>query len=111
MGTFIMEYWVEFAFTAIIAILSGVVRYMYTSFRAMKLGMQAILRNDIIDVYNKCVSREPRAYIKLYEISNVEAMYTQYHSLGGNGTITALYEDLLALPTEKEVIHKSNDQK
>ena len=105
MMTFMMEYWIEFAFTAIIAILSGVVRYMYVSFRAMKLGMQAILRNDIIDVYNKCVSREPKPYIRLYEITNVEAMYTQYHALGGNGTVTNLYNDLLALPTEKEVIH------
>lgn len=105
MMTFMMEYWIEFAFTAIIAILSGVVRYMYVSFRAMKLGMQAILRNDIIDVYNKCVSRDPKPYIRLYEISNVEAMYTQYHALGGNGTVTNLYNDLLALPTEKEVIH------
>lgn len=106
MLTFILNYWLEFAFTTIIAILSGVVRYMYVSFRAMKLGMQAILRNDIIDVYNKCVSREPKAYIKLYEISNVEAMYTQYHALGGNGTVTNLYNDLMELPTEKEVIHK-----
>lgn len=106
MMTFIMEYWIEVAFTAIIAILSGVVRYMYVSFRAMKLGMQAILRNDIIDVYNKCVAREPKPYIRLYEISNVEAMYIQYHALGGNGTVTNLYRDLLELPTEKEVIHK-----
>lgn len=107
MMTFIAEYWIEFAFTAILAILSGVIRYMFVNFRAMKLGMQALLRNDIINVYNKCVSREPKPYTRLYEVTNVEAMYIQYHALGGNGTITNLYEDLLKMPTEKEVIHDS----
>lgn len=105
MLSFIMEYWLEFAFGIIITILGSILKYMYHNFLAMKLGMQAILRNDIIDLYNKCVAREPKAYIRLYEITNLEAMYQQYHNLGGNGTITNLYNDLLDLPTEKEVKH------
>jgi hypothetical protein len=29
-------------------------------------------------------------------------MYTQYHALGGNGTITHLYNELLELPNRKD---------
>jgi hypothetical protein len=29
-------------------------------------------------------------------------MYKEYHALGGNGTITKLYEELLELPHRKE---------
>lgn len=33
-------------------------------------------------------------------MENVEAMYKQYHALGGNGTITELVERLKEMPTE-----------
>lgn len=110
MVDFIIKYWLEVLFTLIMTVMGGLLRYVVVNFRAVRLGMQAILRNDIIELYNKCVSRDPKPYIRLYEITNLEEMYTQYHALGGNGTITQLYGDLMDLPTEKEVIHKHHDE-
>ena len=31
-------------------------------------------------------------------MKQIEQMYVAYHNLGGNGTITALYEKAMALP-------------
>jgi hypothetical protein len=95
MAEFIMEYWIVFAFGLIT---SGFV-WVFKQFKAFKLGLQAILRNSIIEQYNKYFEKE---YIPIYAMENVTAMYKEYHALGGNGTITKLYEELLELPHRKE---------
>lgn len=95
MAEFIMEYWIVFAFGLIT---SGFV-WVFKQFRAFKLGLQAILRNEIIGQYNKYMEK---GYIPIYAMDNVEAMYKQYHALGGNGTITDLYKELLELSHRKE---------
>ena len=56
---------------------------------ALKNGMQSLLRNNIIDAHDKYTKKKycPKTY---------EA----YHALGGNGVITKLYNDIMALPEE-----------
>jgi hypothetical protein len=90
---FIAQYWVVFAFGLIVSGFGWVLK----QFKACKLGLQAMLRNSIIDQYNKYIEK---AHIPIYAMENVTAMYTQYHALGGNGTITNLYNKLLELPSE-----------
>lgn len=36
--------------------------------------------------------------ITVSQMKQIEQMYVAYHNLGGNGTITALYEKAMALP-------------
>lgn len=67
--------------------------------RAIELGLQALLRDRIIQAYNHYTEK---AFCPIYGKENVENMYRQYHNLGGNGTVTKLYEALMALPTEKK---------
>jgi hypothetical protein len=86
-------------FSGITTILSGLGVYMYKQFKALKLGTQAILRDNIITKYDKYMEK---GYIPIYALDNVSAMYKEYHSLGVNGTITQLYEELLELPHRKE---------
>lgn len=66
--------------------------------KAMKEGLQALLRDRVISSYDKYIARE---YILVRELENVEAMYSAYHALGGNGTITRLVEELRRLPHSK----------
>ena len=111
MVDFIVQYWLEVLFTLLLSGFGFVIRMIWSQFKALKLGMQAILRNDIISLYNKCMAREP-SYTKIYEMTSMEQMYIQYHALGGNGVIKNLYEDFLDLPTEAELKHeggKGND--
>lgn len=105
MREFITQYWIQTLFGIIVMFLGVSARYVVTSIIAMKLGLQAVLRNEIIAQYNNCMSREP-AFTRIYEMTNMEHLYKQYHALGGNGAITNLYEDFLDLPTETELKHK-----
>lgn len=73
--------------------------YLYQRIRATRSGMRALLRADIIRLYNKY--HEDRKYCPIYVKSALEDEYNQYHALGGNGVITKLYEELMELPTEE----------
>jgi hypothetical protein len=101
MAEFVARYGLEVLLTGVTTVLSGACVYIYRQFKAIKLGMQASLRDSIITKYDKYMDRK---WIPIYAMDNVEAMYKQYHALGGNGTITDLYKELLELPHRKEDI-------
>ena len=102
----VAKYWIEVVFGLITLGLSAAVNYLRKQSNkraaeqeAIKLGIQALLRNEIIEQYNKYMDKE---YIPIYAVENVTAMYKEYHALGGNGTIKQLYEELLELPHRRE---------
>ena len=64
---------------------------------AVGLGVQALLRDRIIQAYNHYTEK---GCCPIYALENVEELYRQYHALGGNGTITKLYDQIRELPTE-----------
>ncbi len=64
--------------------------------QGMQQGILTLLRSSIINNYNDYIER---GYIPVYAMENVEQLYQAYHALGGNGTITKLYEELKALPS------------
>lgn len=72
-------------------------------YKAVELGMRSLLRDRIVQAYNHSVHH--RGYCPIYEKENVTNMYEQYHNLGGNGTITELYEELMELPTQPKGEH------
>ena len=61
--------------------------------------MQALLRANIIGLYNKYIERGD---IPIYERENVEQLYTQYKNLKGNGVVDGLRDRLRELPTPNE---------
>lgn len=106
MVEFIIKYWLEFGFGLITLGLTASVRHFNKQDKirkaeqdAIKKGIQALLRDGVINQYNKYMDK---GYIPIYALENVTAMYKEYHALGGNGTITHLYEELLELPNRKE---------
>lgn len=56
---------------------------------AIREGMQAILRDRIIQMYIHC---EEKKDVPLYAMENMTHMYNAYHTLGGNGAISAIFE-------------------
>ena len=101
---FITHYWLEVLFGAALSLLGLAYRTLSSRFKqymkeqdAVKLGIQALLRDRIIQTYNHYSAK---GYCPIYGMENAEAMYTQYHALGGNGAITKLLEVLRELPTE-----------
>lgn len=65
---------------------------------AMQRGMQALLRAQMINDYNKW--HEERGYAPIYAKQNFENCWAQYHALGVNGVMDDLHAKFLKLPTE-----------
>lgn len=63
---------------------------------ALKKGVQALLRANIIAIYNKYIEI---GVIPIYERENLDHLYKEYKALGGNGVIEDLIEKLSVLPT------------
>lgn len=64
---------------------------------AIEKGVQALLRSNIITLYNKYIDK---GHMPIYERENLEHSYIEYKALGGNGVIENLKEKLDNLPTE-----------
>lgn len=89
---FITENW------KILTTLFTVVSYLYYQIIAMRKGIRALLRADLIRLYNKY--HDDLGYCPLYVKQSLEDEYQQYHVLKGNGVGTNMYQALMALPTE-----------
>lgn len=64
--------------------------------KAVKLGVQALLRAQMIGDYNKW---SERGYAPIYARQNFENCWEQYHSLGANGVMDDIHKKFLSLPT------------
>ena len=72
--------------------------YLCSQVFAMRKGIRALLRADLIRLYNKY--HDELGYCPIYVKQSLEDEYQQYHALKGNGVGTNMYEALMALPTE-----------
>ena len=97
---FIQTHWIEWLFAIITALLGAGYKNISTRLRAEQKknnaiaeGVQSLLRESIVNNYNKYTDRE---YCPIYA----------KHNLGGNDVATELYNKILAMPEEKkENIH------
>lgn len=64
---------------------------------AIELGVQALLRNEIIRRYREF---ESKGEISILDQENLDEMFTQYKNLGGNGTVKKMMNDLYELKTK-----------
>lgn len=61
----------------------------------LRKGLQSSLRNSILNLYYKCMSR---GSITMFEKQNLMEMYASYVGLKGDQFITSCYEACCALP-------------
>lgn len=97
----ILKYWVQWVCGLGAAVLSAGMRLLYRRQKqsdlrqqATERGIQALLRDRIVQAYYHYSERN---WITLHGLENVEALYREYHALGGNGTVTKLVEALREL--------------
>lgn len=86
------------------ALIAGVFKYLHTLIKrnaddnkALKLGVQALLRSQMISDFNKY---SEKGYAPIYARESFENCWKQYHSLGVNGVMDDLHKKFLELPTE-----------
>lgn len=91
------SYW-SIISTIITVVAVPAIGYLYKKYKqadqrqkAVELGVQALLRDRIVQAYYHYTERD---WITLHGLENVNAMYKEYHALGGNGTVTTLVETL-----------------
>lgn len=78
-------------------LLVGVFRLLFAQIKGVRLGVQALLRAQMIADYNKW---SERGYAPIYARENFINCWTQYHNLGVNGVMDDLKAKFLALPTD-----------
>lgn len=88
----------------------GVFRYLHIQIKetrkegkALKSGIQALLRAQMISDYNKW---SERGYAPIYSRENFENCWSQYHSLGANGVMNDIHTKFLQLPIERPSVNK-----
>ena len=94
----------ESTIQTIINIIAGaVISYIFALYRAKKTendalraGVQALLRDRIIQAYNHYVCE--KGWVPIYAKESIDACYKSYEALGDNGVIDSLMEQLNELP-------------
>lgn len=103
---FMQAHWVEWLFTIITALLGTGYKNISTRLKAEQKknnaiadGVQSLLRESIVNNYNKYTDRE---YCPIYAKESIKKAYSAYHNLGGNDVATELYNKILVMPEEKK---------
>jgi hypothetical protein len=80
-------------------VFGGVITLLITMYRqkkkendALKAGLQALLRDRIIQAYNHYV--QDKGWIPIYAKESIDACYRSYEALGDNGVIDNLMEQI-----------------
>lgn len=101
----IVKYWVEWVFgivaTIILLLFKKLNRKLNDTKKkddAIELGIQALLRAQMIADYNHYYDK---GTAPIYARENFENVYQQYKNLGGNGVMTDIHSKFMALPTPK----------
>ena len=71
--------------------------------KQIESGLQSLLRAEIIRSHEKYMDK---GFCPVYAREALTRIYESYHALGGNGTMTELYKQVMALPTDKEDSHE-----
>ena len=79
-------------------IVATIVLYMRNQVRGVRLGVQALLRAQLIADWNHY---SEKGFAPIYARENFENVYQQYHNLGANGVMDDIRSKFLALPTDK----------
>jgi len=105
MNEFILEYWLQVVFGIVLTILSFGVRkissVLYNEIaeqKSIKMGIQAILRDRLIQSYNVHIAL---GYCEIHNRDNISNMHEQYSTLGADGVIDRLIDEITDLPVKK----------
>ena len=75
---FIKEYWV------IIVFFIGEIGVVWAFIQSIKKGIKCTLRNDILDIYDRCKDKQE---ITRYQLQSIKYSYEVYKKLKGNSFV------------------------
>ena len=105
MVEWLFKYWLEVLFGLVTAgfgiisrSLSKKMERQRARSEAIENGVRDMLRLTILDNYERCKSA---GYISVSRKDALDHAYQSYHELGGNGTITQIHTEIMAMPILK----------
>lgn len=103
---YIASHWLEWLFAAILALLGWLFKSLRdqmaeerTKNEAIAEGVQALLRESIVNAYNRA---QDKGFCPIYAKESTKKVYKAYHGLGGNDVATELYSKMLRMPEERQ---------
>lgn len=81
------------------SVITALVTYVWVHIRALQMGVQALLRAQMIQYYNHYSGM---GYAPLYARESFENCWVQYERLGKNGVMQDIRSKFLALPTHDD---------
>ena len=104
MPEWITQYWIEWIFGVVAAVLVGLWRQLSQRIKAekdeqeaIKFGLQALLRAQMVNDYNHY---SEKGAAPIYAKENFENCWRQYHKLGANGVIDNIHKCFMELPSK-----------
>lgn len=101
---YISAHWVEWLFMLVTAVIGFGYRTVLKRLQeekqrneAIAEGVQSLLRESIVNNYNKY---QDKGFCPIYAKESIKKVYLAYHNLGGNDVATSLYNKVLAMPEE-----------
>ena len=88
----ILPWIITTAASAIAGYFLAALKSMKAKDEAISQGLRVLLSSKIVDAYDSYVNQEK--HLTVERKREIDSAYAAYHALGGNGTITALYEEL-----------------
>ena len=85
----------------VIGWLAKTIRTQKKAQEALKKGVQAILRSQMITNYNKWYVE--KGYAPIWVKDNFENLWIQYEALGENGVMKKIHDEFMSLPTEPPI--------
>ena len=75
----------------------GVMVWVYVRLKAVQLGLQALLRGQMINEYRLGAAK---GHVSIDDKQNFENMWIQYEHLGKNGVMKGIHDKYMKLPEE-----------
>ena len=105
MVEWLFKYWLEVLFGGVLTVLGIIARNLNKKLKgeqernkAIENGVRDMLRLTILDNYERC---KQAGVISVSRKDAIDSAYNSYHALGGNGTVTQVHSEIMAMPIIK----------
>ena len=85
--------------TSLLGFLIGRIRERNKKDQAIKHGLQAVLRFDLLQMYKQAKAAEGAT---LEDKATFEWMFAQYHQLGANGVMDHVHQEFINMETKQD---------
>lgn len=82
---FILKYWVLITFFV------GEIGALFVFVKSIHRGTKCSLRNDILDIYDRCKDKKQ---ITLYQLESIKQSFEEYKKLKGNSFVEKIVEEV-----------------